>query len=436
MKILSTLLLALSLSAALSASAQRIYRSEFTVYDTREDAVAQSHKNSTQHIAFRPIALGASGKTELVGKKITIPTAWSDYNVYLHIENSIKAYELVINGQSVATTDDPYTPADYLISPYLKQGSNEVLLLLRGSATELNRGAQQSLRDQFENCYITAQHRLHIFDYEARITPDENKEMLCLLDVAVKNDFNFEETIAVGYDIYSPEGKLIDYGVQDFEVAGRSIDTLHIRAKLGEGGRNLWSNTSPKLYRGTLYVKRNGKPREYIPLRIGAGETTFANGKIIRNGKPLEIKGVAYNARTTPAEARTEIVALKKRGYNTLRPDAPQPEWFYDICDEVGIYVIEQANINPTERSTDRTVTGTPSNNPNLVDAYRKRIRSMYWRTRNHPCIIAYSICGPQAGNGYCLYKAYEEAKSIESRRAIICPSADGEWNTDIDKIE
>jgi beta-galactosidase/beta-glucuronidase len=60
----------------------------------------------------------------------------------------------------------------------------------------------------------------------------------------------------------------------------------------------------------------------------------------------------------------------------------------------------------------------------------------MYWRTRNHPCIIAYSICGPQAGNGYCLYKAYEEAKSIESRRAIICPSADGEWNTDIDKIE
>ena len=419
-----------------AASAQRVYRSEFTVYDAREDAEAKSHNHSTQWRAFNPVALGASGKTEVAGRKVEIPTAWSDYNVYLHIENTIKAYELVINGQSVGTTDDPYTPADYLISPYLKQGSNDILLLLRGTTSQLNCGAKQSLRNQFEGCYLYAQHRLHIYDYTVSILPDANSEMLCEMKVAIKNDFNYAEPVNVGYDIYSPEGKLIDYGVQEIVVNGRSIDTLAINAKLGNGSRNLWRNGSPKLYRATLYIKRDGKPREYIPFKIGAGESRFANGKILRNGTPITIKSAPYNARTSRKEAAADIAAFKRNGINTLCPDSPQAKWFYDLCDEAGIYVIEQANINPVEKSDDRTIGGTPSNNPHLLEAYRDRVRSMYWRTRNHPCIIAYSLGGEKAGNGYCMYKAYELLKELEGKRAVICRSADGEWNSDIDKLE
>ena len=424
----------ITLSVSYLVSAQQVYRTEFSVFDLREAALKNDHSRTERHIRFAPKTIEAVGKVEVLGQSVNMPTAWSDYNVYLHIQNTIKAYDLVVNEQLVASIEDSYTPADFLLSPYLRQGDNEILLLLRRSeCIELNSGAKSNLVEQFRGSYLFAQHRKHIYDYDARIVQVEGgKNLLLELDIAVRNDFNFEEVVQVGYDIYSPDNKLIDYAVREFPVAGRSIDTLRIRTSLGEESRYLWSSANPKLYRLTLYTKRDGKPREYISFRLGAGRTIFADGKILRNGKPVQVKSAQYNARTTYAEALSEIKALKAKGINTLLPDNPQPEWFYDICDGLGMYVIERANINPVEESQNRKIGGTPSNNPELAGEYLARVKAMYYRTRNHPCIIAYSLGGDQAGNGYNMYKAYKWLKGVEKERAVICTSADGEWNTDL----
>ncbi len=424
----------LALSAIFAVEAQQVYRTEFSVFDLREGALQNDHSRTERHILFNPKTVEVIDKVEVVGQKVDLPTAWSDYNVYLHIQNTIKAYDLVVNEQLVASVEDSYTPADFLLSPYLRQGENEILLLLRRSEViNLHDGSKSNLVEQFHGSYLFAQHRKHIFDYDARIVPTENGKGLALeLDIAVRNDFNFEEVVQVGYDIYSPENKLIDYAVREFPVAGRSIDTLRINTLLGDESRFLWSASNPKLYRLTLYTKRDGKPREYISFYIGAGATTFANGAILRNGKAITLKSARYNARTTYDEALAEIKALKAQGINTLLPDNPQPEWFYDICDKVGIYVIERANINPVEESQNRKIGGTPSNNPALLGEYLSRIKAMYYRTRNHACIIAYALGGDQAGNGYNMYKAYQWLKGVEKNRAVICTSADGEWNSDL----
>ena len=413
-------------------SAQQVYRTEFSVFDLRDAALKNDHSQTERHIRFVPKSLEAVGKVEVVGQEIDLPTAWSDYNVYLHIQNTIKAYDLVVNEQLVASIEDSYTPADFLLSPYLRQGKNEILLLLRRSESiELNSGAQSNLVEQFRGSYLFAQHRKHIYDYDARIV--QNGKTLSLeLDIAVRNNFNFEEMVQVGYDIYSPDNKLIDYAVREFPVAGRGIDTLRIRTSLGEESRFLWSDKNPILYRLTLYTKRDGKPREYISFRLGAGTSTFADGQLLRNGKPVVIKSVQYNARTTYDEALAEIKALKAKGINTLLPDNPQPEWFYDICDNLGVYVVERANINPVEQSQNRKIGGTPSNNPDLLGEYIARVKAMYYRTRNHSCIIAYALGGDNAGNGYNMYKAYQWLKGVEKNRAVICTSAEGEWNTDL----
>ena len=423
-----------ALLALNTLSAQQVYRTEFSVFDLREGALKNDHSKTEHHIRFAPTSIEAVGKVEVVGQSVDLPTAWSDYNVYLHIQNTIKAYDLVVNEQLVASVEDSYTPADFLLSPYLRQGKNEILLLLRRSESiELHDGSKSNLVEQFRGSYLFAQHRKHIYDYDARIVQSANGKGLNLeLDIMVRNDFNFEEPLLVGYDIYSPEEKLIDYAVREFPVAGRSIDTLRIRTSLGEESRFLWSNSNPKLYRLTLYTKRDGKPREYISFRIGAGSTTFADGKILRNGKAITVKSARYNARTTYSEALAEIKALKAQGINTLLPDNPQPEWFYDICDGLGVYVIERANINPVSEANNRKIGGTPSNNPELVGEYLARVKAMYYRTRNHSCIIAYALGGDEAGNGYNMYKAYQWLKSVEKERAVICTSADGEWNTDI----
>ena len=416
------------------ANGQQVYRNEFSVFDLREAALKNDHSRTEHHIRFSPKAIEAVGKVEVVGQTVNMPTAWSDYNVYLHIQNTIKAYDLVVNEQLVASIEDSYTPADFLLSPYLRQGDNEILLLLRRSeCIALHNDAKSNLVEQFKGSYLFAQHRKHIFDYNARIIQSQNGKSLSLeLDIIVRNDFNFEEPVLVGYDIYSPDNKLIDYAVREFSVGGRSIDTLRVRTPLGEESRWLWSDKNPKLYRLTLYTKRDGKPREYTIFHLGAGTTTFENGKILRNGKPIIIKSAQYNARTSYDEALAEIKALKAKGINTLRPNNPQPEWFYDICDGLGMYVIEQANINPTEQPQNRKIGGTPSNNPELLGEYLARVKSMYYRTRNHPCIIAYSLGGESAGNGYNMYKAYQWLKGVEKERAVICLSADGEWNSDL----
>ena len=422
----------LLLAVSLAVSAQQVYRTEFSVFDLREAVLKNDHSKTEHHIVFAPKTLEAVGKVEVVGQTIELPTAWSDYNVYLHIQNTIKAYDLVVNEQLVASVEDSYTPSDFLLSPYLRQGKNEILLLLRRSeAINLHEGSKSNLVEQFRGSYLFAQHRKHIYDYDACIA--QNGKTLSLeLDIAVRNDFNFEEPVLVGYDIYSPENKLIDYAVREFTVAGRSIDTLRIRTSLGEESRFLWSAKNPKLYRLTLYTKRDGKPREYLSFYLGAGESTFADGKILRNGTPIDVKSVRYNARTAYNEALSEIKAFKAKGINTLLPDNPQPEWFYDICDNLGVYVIERANINPTEEPNNRKIGGTPSNNPELVGEYLARVKAMYYRTRNHSCIVAYALGGDEAGNGYNMYKAYQWLKSVEKNRAVICTSADGEWNTDL----
>ena len=432
MRKVATIIFALAFAAQISA--QQVYRTEFSVFDLREAALKNDHSRTERHIRFAPKVMEAVGKVEVVGQKIDLPTAWSDFNVYIHIQNTIKAYDLVVNEQLVASVEDSYTPADFLLSPYLRQGSNEILLLLRRSeAIELNEGGQSNLVEQFRGSYIFAQHRKHIYDYDARIVRSESGKTLGLeLDIVVRNDFNFEEVVQVGYDIYSPDNKLIDYAMREVSVAGRSVDTLRIRTSLGEESRYLWSSANPRLYRLTLYTKRDGKPREYISFRVGAGESSFKDGKLLRNGKEIVVKSARYNARTTYAEALAAIKALKAKGVNTLLPDNPQPEWFYDICDGLGVYVVERANINPVEESSNRKIGGTPSNNPELVDEYLARVKAMYYRTRNHSCIVAYALGGDKAGNGYNMYKAYQWLKGVEKGRAVICTSADGEWNTDL----
>lgn len=415
------------------ATAQMMHRTEFTTYETRTAAVNGDHSRTVRHFMYLPKPLGAVGRIEMVGSKVELPVAWSDYNVYIHLENTVKAYDLAVNGKIVAAVEDGYTPHDFLISPYLVQGMNEIVLLLRTSQHQaLNLGSKPSMREQFSSCYVYAQHRLSIFDYDVRIDQGEDGNAHLSLDIVAHNNFNYAEPMTIGYDIYSPEGKLLDYSVRDIKVEGRTLDTLRIRSNVGVSAGE-WHRDNPALYRLTLYTKQNGRPQEYIPFRCGVGRATYRDGKIVVGGKAVEIRATEYNAREGRRTAREEIRSLRGDGYNVLMPSQPQPMWFYDLCDEMGMYVIEQAAINPTAESDNRRIGGTPSNDPRMAECYIERLREMYYRTRNRQCIIAYSLGGPKAGNGYAMYKAYEWLRQVEPMRPVLLRSAAGEWNSDID---
>ena len=417
------------------AQSPRVYRSEFITYDKREDAVADKRDEIARYWAYKPERIAIAGGEIRFVQKITIDATLNDYNLFLHLENAGMAYTLFINNEPVAEVEDPITPADFMISPYMRQGVNEIMVGVRQTCTpQLQENIIQPQFPQFENSYMFAQRRLAVRDFNVILEPDSSRQYAKLkLDVIVANDFNFKETIQVGFDIYDPKGKLKEYSVNELEIEGRSIDTLHFNPDVYHSYNFKWGDGQKPLYDVMIYVKRNGMLWEYIPLKIGFGKTVYRDKKYFRFDQVLHIqKKVHFNADADRYKTFVAIEQLKLRGYNTLCPDYPQPKWFYDMCDKAGMFVIERMNLNSPTNSNIRTVGGTPANDPALLEEYMTRAKAMYYRSRNHSCIIAYNLGSENSGNGYNMYKVYEWIKSVETERPVFYEGAEGEWNTDL----
>ena len=430
-------ILALFVSLDMASAQAVISRTEFICYDKRADAKSDIRTNNDKYIDLRPtLQFEGEGSVRAVyEQEIDVPASWNDYNAYLHTENVGGDYTIFVNGAQITAPIDRFTPTEIYISPYLVQGKNVVAVVVveEPYMAAVAEGLTMPQRQQFDNCYIFAQRRLGIYDFNVRLVPDSLERFAELrLDVMVDNSFSSAEVIEVGYDIYAPDGKLMEYSVNDLALEKFTRDTLSFKPYIYHSNPNRWSPANPKLYDLTLYVKRSGILWEYIPLKVGFAQYGYTeDGAITAFGKPLTLKKEVYNAAADRATTEREIKALKQRGINCLMPDYPQPRWFYDICDRVGIYVIDCAAVASPSCADNRALGGTPANAPELVDEYLRRVESMYHRAQNHVSIIAFSL-GKRAGNGYNLYKAYELLKSKGDSRAIIYEDADGEWNSDV----
>jgi beta-galactosidase len=417
----------------------RVSRSEFLCYDRREDANRDVRTAIDKYIVIAPAEQfrADEGKVRAVYEQtFEVPATWQDYNAYLHMENVGGDYTIFFNGRQITAPIDRYTPVDLFVSPYLVQGENvfAVVVVEEESMRLLDEDLKIAERKQFENCYLFAQRKLGIYDYNVHLRPDSLGRFAELkLDIIADNSFSTNEVINVGYDIYSPEGKLVEYSVNDVAMEGFTRDTVRYSPYIYNSNPNRWSPKNPKLYDLMLYVKLNGILREYIPLKVGFVDYGYTDdGAITAFGEPLTLNKATYNSASDRATTEKEIKALKAKGINCLCPDYPQPRWFYDICDRVGIYVIDCVAISSPTNADNRDINGTPANAPWLMDEYVARALAMYYRSRHHACIIAFSLSNCDSGNGYNMYKAYEALKALGDSRAMIYPYADGEWNSDI----
>lgn len=429
------LLAALCCTGALQAQqAGRIYRTEVIPYDTRHDAEARNRAGVEAYREFKPRMLVSEGEVLIAGQSLEIPYAWTDGNVYLHIENAGRPYRLTLNGEEVALCADPVTPAEYALTPYIREGENSLLLELDNTGRSAI-DPEATPREPFAGSYLYMQNKRSIRDFTISLEPDpEGRDFGVLrLDIVAQNSYNYDEPVTVGYDIYSPQGKLLEFNMTEVTIPGRSTVTVRFDPYIYGTFANKWEGgaKSVPLYKVMLFTRRDGVYKEYMPMKIGFGKTELRDGKLMRLGKELTLKRVRCNAGTDPTATRRELLRLKGQGYNTVCPDCPQPAWFYALCDETGLYVIDRAAISAPERRGDRTVGGTPSNDPQLADEYLERVKAMYYRSRNFTCVVAFALGAP-SGNGYNMYKAYEWLKSVEKSRPVIYEDADGEWNSDL----
>ncbi len=437
-----SLLLMLLLSPV--AYSQVVHRAQINPYALRRDAELRTHSEVDPPIVFAPEAIESSFGEVTHRQRLEMPQSWLDASVYLHIENAKSAYTLRINGRDVVECHDSFTPTTYDISPYLRVGDNTILVVSHPSSLAmLESGVESVDRPKFAESYIFTQSRLRIIDYVTTIVEhDDKKGGQLFIDVVVENRFNFAETIEVGFDLYDPLRKLVDFSTAKKTLEGNSIDTIRFAPHIYGAAQWRWNPAAAKgmqkigrpttrytdqpLYSVMLFTKRNRVSSGYIPFSVGYSLPAYSD---------LSLRVAPYNAVGDQAQTEKELRTLKARHFNTVAPSTPQPLWFYSLCDKVGLYVIDQAAINAPESSTDRKVGGTPSNDPALLDQYLERVKKMYYRTRNFSCVVAYSL-GADAGNGYNMYKAYQWLKSVEKERPIIYGGAAGEWNSDELNIE
>ena len=177
-KLANIALLALALIVGVEAMAQaRIARTEFVCYDKREDAKRDVRSGIDKYIAIAPVLQfeNATGSVRAVYEQtIEVPASWNDYNAYLHTENVGADYTIFVNGKQVTEPIDRFTPTETFISPYLDQGENTIAIVVveESYMSLLDEGLEQSRRAKFENCYIFAQRKLGLYDFNVRLVPD------------------------------------------------------------------------------------------------------------------------------------------------------------------------------------------------------------------------------------------------------------------------
>ncbi|MFI3302202.1 MAG: glycoside hydrolase family 2 TIM barrel-domain containing protein [Rikenellaceae bacterium] len=427
-------LVALLLLAPSAVLAEQLFTAEFAPYEIREDAQSGVRKLKEYYRDFSPKPAISTDSTLIVRQLFMMPDNWTGRVVTLHIEGAGDAYDLIINERKVFSQEDAITPVTLNISKHLAQGLNRIDVALRKSRVpQIDAGVDIPRKHLFVGSYILAQPHLHIHDLDISIRPDSlNKRGKLNIAVALRNDFSQAQSVDVGYDIYTPSGELLDYSVNSFEVKGFATDTIRFSPTVIGAFDNKWSTDSPKLYRVMVYLRRRGVITEYIPRKVGFLDVSYKDNKIYNFSEPLSIEAHSYNAAATKEQSHRELLQLKKLGINTIAPSYPQPMWLYDLCNELGLWVVDQININAVASPKDKRVGGTPSNNPELLGEYMLRTKAAYSRSREKGCVIGYSLGGDESGNGYNMYRLYEWLKVKEPNKPIIYRGVRGEWNSDV----
>lgn len=416
----------------LRAQECEIFRSEVLPFDNRHDAqVGADYSLSSSYIAFTPAAEQLDAEAIWMGQKVELPFVWSDGLVMLHLESVGQAYTIRLNGQEVVRQEDGFTPAEYDLTPFVRQGENHLQVGLRAGELAYTQEGLTLRTERFAGSYLFAQQKRSIADFEIALQPDSLRRFGVLrLNIVARNGYNYEEPVNVAYDIYSPTGRLMDFTDHPMRIAGRSCDTVRLTPLIYHTNEQKWGDGKAPLYRVMLFTKRDGKMWEYMPLRIGFSDMRYCDGVWYRFGEPYTLKETPCDAEATPLATRRQMERLRREGFNTLRPSYPQPHWYYDLADELGLYVIDRAAISAPSLRENRRVGGTPANDPRMVGEFVRRVKAMYYRSRNHTSVIGFSIANP-SGNGYALYKAYEWLKSVEPERPVFYEDARGEWNSD-----
>ena len=367
-------------------------------------------------------------------RTFTLPESWDGKDIYLSADGVRGAAYYYLNGEFIGMNKDAKTPARFDVTDLVKTGKNEICIQVHrfSDANYLECQDFWRISGIERDIYLYAQPAVHIKDF--RVGSDlVNGYKDGQFDLSVKVDEKSE--LSLRYQLMDGQKVVC---TQTLPLNGGT--EVEFDTKVLPDVKP-WSAEKPALYTLllTLCDNQGGKIVESTSCKVGFRHVEISDRQLKVNGKAIYVKGVnthEHNEYTghyiTEDLMMKDLELMKRFNVNTIRTSHyPQPERFYELCDEYGFYVIDEANIESHGAGYDLRLGGTLGNNPSFYDAHEYRVNNMYERDKNHPSIIIWSL-GNESGNGYNFYRLYEMLKGLDATRPIQYERAGREWNTDI----
>jgi len=368
-----------------------------------------------------------------------VPENWTEREIFIHFAGVESAFYLWVNGEQVGYSQNSMGPAEFNLTSYLKEGRNELAVqVYRWSAgSYLEDQDMWRLSGIFREVYLFSTPSVHLVDFFIRTELNEqyvDAELLVTAKV-----INYAAQLAEAHTV---EVKLMDasgvslsgnqplisevtanpYGYISPVLAG-TIRTVELRVPISNPRK--WTAETPYLYTVLLTLKdAAGSVLEVIPCRTGFRQVKVAGGQLLINGSPVLLKGM-NRQEFDPDTGRTiseermlqDILLMKQHNINAVRmAHYPHAVRWYELCDEYGLYVMDEANLESHAISYRDNV--LPGNDPRWMANALDRMASMLQRDKNFPSIIIWSL-GNELGEGenVALMAAY--GRTMDSTRLI-----------------
>ncbi|WP_409300912.1 glycoside hydrolase family 2 TIM barrel-domain containing protein [Peribacillus sp. SCS-155] len=357
-------------------------------------------------------------------KYFTLPTKMEGMPLYISFQGVESAFFIWLNGEFVGYSEDSFSPADFELTPYLIEGENKLAVEVyqRSTGSWLEDQDFWRLSGIFREVYLYTVPKIHVFDADVRPEVDSTlKKGTVKVHLKLIGENNDSRVMA---ELFDADGRLT--GSAD---ASNSGGTVNISIEVD--GPELWSAEKPYLYKVLFQVyDSGGNLVEVVPLKVGFRRFELIDKVMLLNGERIVFKGInrhEFNCRTgraiTNEDMLWDIKTLKRNNINAVRTSHyPNQTFWYELCDEYGIYVIDEMNLE-THGSWQKMGTVEPSwnipgNKPEWRDIVMDRAISMYERDKNHPSILIWS-CGNESYAGEVILNVSKYFKSQDSNRLV-----------------
>ena len=353
-------------------------------------------------------------------KYFEVPKEMQGKRLFISFQGAESGIALWLNGHFVGYSEDSFTPSEFELTEYVKEGENKL------AAQVFKWTASSWCEDQdffrfsgiYRDVYLYTVPEVHVYDLQIRAIPDETLSAAAL---EIRTNTWGKGTVKI---TLSKDGETV---IEDKKALdGEEIYSWKVADPV------LWSAEDPQLYDLTLEVyNEEGELQEVIPQRVGFRRFEMKDGIMTLNGKRIVFKGVnrhefssVSGRHVSEEELRKDLKTMKQNNINAIRTcHYPDASLIYQLCDEYGIYMIDETNLEShgswdvAEFTKDYTYV-VPHDKPEWLDMMLDRANSMYQRDKNHAAILIWS-CGNESFGGKDIFEMSQFFRNTDPTRLV-----------------